>query len=323
MMDIKSSYNVEAETLSAGEYSTSLDGLLPAIYGYGGVGQISSGGTVDCSQSQEYLNSTINHNTLHRHTLSTRTIAHYCRLEQIGEGTYGQVYRAKCLTSTLAHPTGGEMVALKKIKLHHPGYYGMPPTVLREIKILKKLQHKNMVKMYEVVSSKGVEELDWEDEREDERRKREQLSNNNTTPLANSDASLTPAGSKKIVLESGNHSNTILSSSNAKPGSATAINAAALAKKNMKRGTSDASTMNEMEKLRESYKGNLFLVLEYISHDLTGLLDMAYKFTEIQIKSIYKQLLNVLDFMHTRNYVHRDLKVRYKPRPSFLSMLLS
>lgn len=314
MMDIKkSSYNVEAETLSAGEYPTSLDGLLPAIYGYeGGVGQVSSGGIVEQqSQSLEYLNSTINHNTLHRHTLSTRTIAHYCRLEQIGEGTYGQVYRAKCLTSNLAHPAGGEiMVALKKIKLHHPGYWGMPQTVLREIKILKKLQHKNMVKMYEVVSSKGVEKLDWEDEREDERRKREQLSDNNTTPLANSDASLTPAGSKKIILESGNHSNTILSSSNAKPGSVTAINAAALAKKNKKRGTSDASTMNEMEKLRESYKGNLFLVLEYISHDLTGLLDMAYKFTEIQIKSIYKQLLDVLDFMHTRNYVHRDLKVR-------------
>ena len=214
------------------------------------------------------------------------------------------------------------MVALKKIKLHHPGYWGMPPTVLREIKILKKLQHKNMVKMYEVVSSKGVEELDWEDEREDERRKREQVSNNNnnttTTPLVNSDASLTPAGSKKIILESGNnHSNAISSSSNAKSGSATAMNAAVTKKKN-KRGTSDASTMNEMEKLRESYKGNLFLVLEYISHDLTGLLDMAYKFTEIQIKSIYKQLLDVLDFMHTRNYVHRDLKVRCKsPVPPF------
>jgi serine/threonine protein kinase len=45
---------------------------------------------------------------------------------------------------------------------------------------------------------------------------------------------------------------------------------------------------------------------------------MAYKFTEIQIKSIYKQLLDVLDFMHTRNYVHRDLKVRCKsPVPPF------
>jgi hypothetical protein len=323
MMDINSSYNVEAETLSAGEYPTSLDGLLPAIYGYGGGGgQASVGGTMEQSQTQEYLNSTINHNTLHRHTLSTRTIAHYCSLEQIGEGTYGQVYRAKCLTSTLTHPAGGQMVALKKIKLHHPGYWGMPPTVLREIKILKKLQHKNMVKMYEVVSSKGVEELDWEDEREDERRKREQASNNNnnttTTPLVNSDASLTPAGSKKIILESGNnHSNAISSSSNAKSGSTTAMNAAGTKKKN-KRGTSDASTMNEMEKLRESYKGNLFLVLEYISHDLTGLLDMAYKFTEIQIKSIYKQLLDVLDFMHTRNYVHRDLKVRCKsPVPPF------
>eukprot|EP00957_Ditylum_brightwellii_P159070 12106633-Ditylum_brightwellii.AAC.1 len=30
----------------------------------------------------------------------------------------------------------------------------------------------------------------------------------------------------------------------------------------------------------EGYKGNLFLVLEYVLHDLMGLLDMAYKVTE-------------------------------------------
>ncbi len=60
--------------------------------------------------------------------------------------------------------------------------------------------------------------------------------------------------------------------------------------------------------LRESYKGSIFLVLEYVSHDLTGLLDMAYKFTPIQIKSLFKQLLDVLDFMHRRGYVHRDIK---------------
>jgi len=35
---------------------------------------------------------------------------------------------------------------------------------------------------------------------------------------------------------------------------------------------------------------------------------MAHKFTEVQVKSITKQLLEVLEFMHLRNYVHRDLK---------------
>ena len=37
---------------------------------------------------------------------------------------------------------------------------------------------------------------------------------------------------------------------------------------------------------------------------------MAVQLSEVQTKSIVKQLLEVLEFMHVRNYVHRDLKVR-------------
>ena len=59
---------------------------------------------------------------------------------------------------------------------------------------------------------------------------------------------------------------------------------------------------------REGYKGNLYLVLEYVDHDLTGLMDVAYKFTEIQVKSIFKQLLEALQYMHDNKYVHRDIK---------------
>jgi serine/threonine protein kinase len=46
-----------------------------------------------------------------------------------------------------------------------------------------------------------------------------------------------------------------------------------------------------------------------VGDDLTGLLDMAFKFSEVQVKSIARQLLQVLEFMHERNFVHRDLKV--------------
>lgn len=281
-MDSSSAENSPASGLAASEYPVSTDALLPILqYGH----QHES--DADLAPVLRTAPAILRHNAIHRYTLSTRTIAPYCRLEQIGEGTYGQVYRAKCLTPTLAYPQGGEMVALKKIRLHHPGYWGIPPTVIREIKILKKLQHKHLVKMFEVASSKGVEQLDWEDEREDEKRKKEAKMNHssNSTPLPvvdqdDMDSFMTGANASKNDVKKSAEST--------------------------KKKKKDA--MSDVEKLRESYKGNLFLVLEYISHDLTGLLDMAVQLSEVQTKSIVKQLLEVLEFMHLRNYVHRDLK---------------
>ena len=142
----------EEAPLPASEYPCCIDSLNSLPLQDQGT---STNSPQNIDRDPEIVASTLRQNSINRWSLSTRTIAHYCRLEQIGEGTYGQVYRAQCLDRTLAHPNGGEIVALKKIRLHHPGYWGIPPTVLREIKILKQLQHKNLVKMFEVVSSKG------------------------------------------------------------------------------------------------------------------------------------------------------------------------
>lgn len=202
-------------------------------------------------------------------------------------------------------------MALKKIRLHHPGYWGIPPTVLREIKILKQLQHKNLVKMFEVVSSKGVEELDWEDEREDEKRKKakqqqqqQQQAAAATTTVASSDGKSSSIDNNKNY----NNSTPILNSEDNSKKKDTTSNTTNITSTKKKK---NKDPMSDIEKLRESYKGNLFLSLEYISHDLTGLLDMAYKFSEVQVKCIASQLLSVLEFMHSRNFVHRDLKVCY------------
>jgi len=56
------------------------------------------------------------------------------------------------------------------------------------------------------------------------------------------------------------------------------------------------------------FKGNLFLVLEYVEHDLSGLLDKSYKFGPALVKSIMCQLLGALQFMHGEGFVHRDIK---------------
>jgi serine/threonine protein kinase len=50
------------------------------------------------------------------------------------------------------------------------------------------------------------------------------------------------------------------------------------------------------------------MVFEYVDYDLAGLLDSNYKFSESQVKSIVYQLLQVLEYCHSRGYVHRDLK---------------
>lgn len=62
----------------------------------------------------------------------------YQKLEKIGEGTYGVVYKARDTTT-------GELFALKKIRLEAADE-GIPSTAIREISLLKELQHPNIVR---------------------------------------------------------------------------------------------------------------------------------------------------------------------------------
>ena len=53
------------------------------------------------------------------------------KLEKVGEGTYGKVYRAR-------ERATGKIVALKKTRLHEDDE-GVPPTTLREVSLLRML----------------------------------------------------------------------------------------------------------------------------------------------------------------------------------------
>ena len=109
-----------------------------------------------------------------------------------------------------------EIVALKKVRMDNEKE-GFPITAIREIKILQKLKHKNVVNLKEIVTSK-------------------------------------------------------------------------------------AQKANDM-------KGSIYLVFEYMDHDLAGLADRpGMKFSEEQIKCYMKQLFQGLHYCHTNNILHRDIK---------------
>uniref|UniRef100_A0A0D6R3E1 Protein kinase domain-containing protein n=1 Tax=Araucaria cunninghamii TaxID=56994 RepID=A0A0D6R3E1_ARACU len=147
----------------------------------------------------------------------SRSVNCFEKIEQIGEGTYGQVYMAREIQT-------GEIVALKKVRMDNERE-GFPITAIREIKILKKLQHDNVIKLKEIVTSPGREK--------DEQGK--------------------PEGNK--------------------------------------------------------YNGSIYMVFEYMDHDLTGLADRpGMRFTIPQIKCYMKQLLTGLHYCHINQVLHRDIK---------------
>ncbi|KAL8031479.1 hypothetical protein ABFX02_13G027900 [Erythranthe guttata] len=54
---------------------------------------------------------------------------------------------------------------------------------------------------------------------------------------------------------------------------------------------------------------SLYLVFEYMEHDLTGLASLpGVKFTEPQVKCYMQQLLSGLDYCHSNGVLHRDVK---------------
>ena len=83
-----------------------------------------------------------------------RSLKEYQIINEIGEGAYGIVYKAKYIGEKEYKNLYGipDVVALKQIKTEKEKE-GFPITALREIIILKELEHKNIVKLLEVVIS--------------------------------------------------------------------------------------------------------------------------------------------------------------------------
>ncbi|MCJ1450718.1 Cdc2- kinase [Mycoblastus sanguinarius] len=72
------------------------------------------------------------------------SISSYEKLNQLGEGTYGVVYRARDRHTS-------RVVALKQVRMSpEERQNGVPITALREISILRSLKHNNIVNVIDV-----------------------------------------------------------------------------------------------------------------------------------------------------------------------------
>ncbi|CAI6340481.1 unnamed protein product [Periconia digitata] len=81
-----------------------------------------------------------------RHTSNFETLNH------IEEGSYGWVSRAKDITT-------GQVVALKKIKMDTHHQDGFPITAMREIAILQRARHTNIVSLHEILTGSASDEV--------------------------------------------------------------------------------------------------------------------------------------------------------------------
>ena len=149
---------------------------------------------------------------------SCRNVNNYKIIEDhIGEGTFGMVFKAEYIGDSQYAQKNRipKKVALKKIKMED-SKEGFPITALREIMIMKKCHHEDILEILEIVTSK-------------------------------------------------------------------------IYTKNNK-------------------KQEVYLVFEYMEHDLSGLSLSKYKFNLPQIKYIMYHLLKAVQYLHKNNIVHRDIK---------------
>ncbi|KAH8269609.1 hypothetical protein KR018_010504 [Drosophila ironensis] len=80
-----------------------------------------------------------------------RPVSEFEKLNRVGEGSYGIVYRARDTRSN-------EIVALKKVRMDQEKD-GLPVSGLREIMILKQCQHENILRLREVVVGKSLDSI--------------------------------------------------------------------------------------------------------------------------------------------------------------------
>jgi len=81
----------------------------------------------------------------------TRSVSEFEKLNRVGEGTYGIVYRARDTKTN-------ELVALKRVRMEKEKD-GLPVSGLREISILMSCKHENIVPLKEIAVGKSLDNI--------------------------------------------------------------------------------------------------------------------------------------------------------------------
>jgi serine/threonine protein kinase len=207
------------------------------------------------------------------------SLANYCDMKQVGEGTYGYVYRAR-------DARDGSVVALKRL-LIHKDFTGFPLCAVREIKFLKQLQHPNVVDLLDIVSSKGCEHLEEPKKTGDKAQQAiREAEKTKAEAAAIRESKLAARGDKDSNIEEEREREK---------------------QRQYQQGEREKMD-NQASSLLLQRCGSLYLVFKYLEHDLGGLVDAKYKFKQPEIKCIMKQLFTVLDFLQEKKILHRDIK---------------
>lgn len=79
--------------------------------------------------------------------------------------------------------------------------------------------------------------------------------------------------------------------------------------KNIVRLRDVVTDKQDATKFRNATESSVYLVFEWMEHDLMGLLNSGMvEFTAENNASIMRQLLDGLNYCHKKNFLHRDIK---------------
>ncbi|VDN95196.1 unnamed protein product [Brugia pahangi] len=212
-------------------------------------------------------------------------VTNYEKLAKIGQGTFGEVFKARCKRT-------GRIVALKKILMENEKE-GFPITALREVKMLQKLKHKHITELIEICSSRASVH------------NRERSTFYLVFSFCEHDlaARCKRTGRivalKKILMENEKEGFPITALREVKM----------LQKLKHKHITELIEICSSRASVHNRERSTFYLVFSFCEHDLAGLLsNTSVRLSLVHIKTLMKHLLEGLYQIHFAKILHRDMK---------------